>query len=189
MASYTTASALPENVYLEQNITDKSELATYVDYAKNSQVYLMHYEKNENNFYFLSLHEELPNCDATLLKKVSKKEIYRTILKGIPANTDEYRHHLCEIIIRFLYGEYADVEKYKIYHGTGKSYDCLCGVDINDFICTEENANAVYYDKVREALRTAKFSNKYGDLYIHDEGESLFKAAIEPKGVLSIYPK
>ena len=122
--------------------------------------------------------------------------------KITPANTNNYQHYLCEIIIRYLYGEDADVEKYKVYHGKGKDFDRLRGVDITQFDCTTEKHlprfQVEYDDKVAEALTFAKFGKKYGDLHMHDEGRSLFKATIESrayenlksdKSVLCVYPK
>jgi hypothetical protein len=55
-----------------------------------------------------------------------------------------------------------------------------------------------YDDKVAEALEYAKFGRKHGDLHMHDEGKSMFKAVIESKAyenlnltksVLCIYQK
>jgi hypothetical protein len=122
--------------------------------------------------------------------------------KITPANTSEYQHYLCESIIRYLYGTDANVEKYKIYHGEGNDFDRLRGVDITQFDYTTEKhvpkCQVEYDDKVGEALKFAKFGKKYGDLHMHDEGRSLFKATIESrtyenlrsdKSVLCIYPK
>jgi hypothetical protein len=119
----------------------------------------------------------------------------------IPANTDEYQHYLCETIIRYLYGD-AEVEKYKAYHDKNKAYNRLKGVYIDQFDYTTDKhiqKNEVEYaDKVADALRHAKFHAKYGDLHMHDEGDSLFKAVIESKAykdlgykrsILCIYPK
>jgi len=119
-----------------------------------------------------------------------------------PANTNKYQHHLCEIIIRFLYGENVNVEKYKVYHGSQKEFDRLRGVNITQFDYTTEKQRALgkieYDDKVTEALEHAKFSKKYGDLHMHDEGDSLFKAVIyskidkssnSDKSILCIYQK
>ena len=120
----------------------------------------------------------------------------------IPANTSEYQHYLCEIIIKYLYGENADVDKYKVYHGPGNDYNRLRGVDITQLDYTTEKHlpkfEVEYDDKVTEALEHAKFSRKYGDLHMHDEGKSLFKATIESRvykdlnltrSVLCIYQK
>lgn len=122
--------------------------------------------------------------------------------KIIPANTSEYQHYLCEIIIKYLYGEDVDAEKFKVYHGQGKEYDRLRGVNITQFDYTKiehlPKYQVEYDDKVAEALKFAKFGNKYGDLHMHDEGNSLFKATIESRAyknlnsyasVLCIYPK
>ena len=119
-----------------------------------------------------------------------------------PANTNEYQHYLCEIIIKYLYGEDADVERYKVYHGTEKNFDRLRGVDISQFDYTTKKhipkCQVAYDDKVSDALQHAKFGRKYGDLHMHDEGDSLFKATIDSsvypnarlqKSVLSIYQK
>lgn len=119
-----------------------------------------------------------------------------------PANTDEYQHHLCEIIIRFLYGADADVEQYKVYHGDSHAFDRLKGVDVEQFDYTNEKDcpqhKVLFNDKVAQALAHAKFSAKYGDKFMHDEGDSLFKATIESKAykhqginrsVLCVYPK
>ena len=121
----------------------------------------------------------------------------------IPANTDEYQHHLCEMIIKYLYGDDANIEYYKVYHrGQNHKYDFLKGVDITKFDYTTEkhlpNCAVEYDDKVADALKYAKFGKKYGDLHMHDEGDSMFKAIIESrayknlntkKSVLCIYPK
>lgn len=202
-----TVKELPKNVLLEQNIRDKDELDTFIEYAKSTPVNLMHYTKDDYNFYFLSSCEEAPNCEVIPLKKVSKSRIYNAILANIldgtyPANTYEYQHYLCGLIIKYLYGENADVGKYKVYHGKGKAFDCLRGVDITKFDYTTEqnvaNAEVTYDNMVEEALKQAGFRKKYGDLHMHDDGESLFKATIESraypqcnlkKSVLSIYPK
>ncbi len=209
MANYRTVDELPNNVFLEQNIRDKDELNTFIEYAKSSYVSLMHYKEDDDNFYFLSSHEEVPNCEVIPLKKVSKSEIYNAILASVldgtySANTDEYQHYLCELIIRYLYGENADVGKYKVYHGNGKrkAFDNLRGVDITKFDYTTEahvaKYEVVYDNKVAEALKQAGFRKKYGDLHMHDDGESLFKATIESrvypqcnlkKSILSIYAK
>lgn len=122
--------------------------------------------------------------------------------KIIPANTSEYQHYLCETIIRYLYGAGADVEKYKVYHGNGNDFERLRGIDITQFDYTTgkhlPKYQVEYDDKVAEALMFAKFGEKYGDLHMHDEGKSLFKATIESrayenlrsdKSVLCIYPK
>lgn len=120
-----------------------------------------------------------------------------------PANTDEYQHHLCEIIIRYLYGENVNPEYYKVYHSGSKGqYNRLKGVDITNFDYTEEKHlplfQVQYDDKVSEALKYAKFGRKYGDLHMHDEGDSLFKATVESRmyknlnstrSVLCIYQK
>lgn len=119
-----------------------------------------------------------------------------------PANTSEYQHHLCEIIIRFLYGDDADVEQYKVYHGTGRDHGRLRGVDIAQFDYTTYQHTRLHQvkfdDKVAEAMKHAKFGDKYGDLFMHDEGGSLFKAVIDSQAykhlgykqsVLCIYPK
>ena len=120
----------------------------------------------------------------------------------IPANTSKYQHYLCEIIIRYLYGENANVEKHKVYHGSGNDFNRLCGVNITQFDYTSEKhlpkGEVEFDDKVSEALEYARFGNKYGDLHIHDEGDSLFKAVIYSKAykssnsnisVLCIYQK
>ena len=117
-------------------------------------------------------------------------------------NTDEYQHYLCETIIRYLYGENVDVERYKVYHDKEKSFGRLCGVDITRFDLTTKKHvpkyQVEYDDKVSEALTAAKFSRKYGDLHMHDEGQSMFKAIIKSrvykftnsnKSVLCIYQK
>ena len=118
------------------------------------------------------------------------------------SNNAKYQHYLCEIIIRYLYGEHVDVTQYKIKYNPADDEGWIKGVDVTKFdYTTEKNVakNEVYYDgRLTRALKLAKFGEKYGDLHMHDEGESLFKAIIESraykcfnsdKSILKIYPK
>ena len=94
---------------------------------------------------------------------------------------------LCEIIIRYLYGNDADVEAYKVFHDPyADSGNCdLRGVDVTPYdYTTEENSNKAlisYDNKIKEAMRTAGFGESYEGQWWADIGESIFKAVFTSK--------